>query len=105
VVLFLALTFVATAIAAATAFIIFWPLALVHLRDRHPEVRPDVGEFAFLNPKALRWLATGRYLHVRDSGFTGLATPARIALLVIVGALTLAGLLWLVSILFPGFGG
>ena len=104
-ILFLALTFVATAIAAATAFIIFWPLALVHLRDRHPDVRPQIGEFAFLNPKALAWLATGRYRHVQDSSFTGLATPARIALLVIVAALTLAGLLWLVSTMFPGFGG
>ena len=104
-VLFLALSFVATAIAGATAFVIFWPLALVHLRDRHPDVRPEVGEFAFLNPRALRWLASGRYLHVRDRSFTGLATPARIALLVIIVALALAGLLWLVSVLFPGFGG
>jgi len=34
---------------------------------------------------------------VRDPAFTGLATPARIALATIIGALALAGLLWLLS--------
>ena len=37
-VLFLALTAFAIAIAGATAFVIFWPLALVHIRDRHPQI-------------------------------------------------------------------
>jgi hypothetical protein len=35
-VLFFALLFVAIAIAGATAFVIFWPLTLVHVRDRQP---------------------------------------------------------------------
>ena len=38
-ILFLALCFIGVAIAGFSAFVIFWPLALVHLRDRHPEVR------------------------------------------------------------------
>lgn len=95
--LFLALLFVATAIAGACAFVIFWPLALVHLRDRHPEARARLGEGAFLKPAALQWLLGGRYREVRDPQFTGLATPARLALLVILVALALAGLLWLLS--------
>ena len=33
--LFFALCFVGVAIAGACAYIIFWPLSLVHLRDRH----------------------------------------------------------------------
>ena len=44
VVLFLALLFVATAIAGATAFVIFWPLTLVHIRDRHPAIGKLLGE-------------------------------------------------------------
>ena len=38
-VLFLALLFVAIAIGGATAFVIFWPLTLVHIRDRHAAIR------------------------------------------------------------------
>jgi len=98
VILFLALLFVATAIAGFCAFVIFWPLSLVHLRDRHPEVGAKLGEGAFAKPSVLWWLLSGRYRHdVRDPGFTGLATPARVALATIIGALTLAGLLWLLS--------
>ncbi|MGH8031334.1 MAG: hypothetical protein ACREO8_02975 [Luteimonas sp.] len=96
-ILFFALLFVACAIAGASAFVIFWPLALVHLRDRHPGVRARFGEGAFLHPAALGWLLTGRYRDVRDPQFTGLATPARLALLTIVLALAMAGLLWLLS--------
>jgi len=98
VVLFFALLFVAAAIAGATAFVIFWPLALVHLRDRHPDVKARLGDGAFIKPDALWWLFSGRYRQIRDPQFTGLATPARVALTVIVFALILAGLLWLLSI-------
>ncbi len=98
VVMFFALLFVAAAIAGATAFVIFWPLALVHLRDRHPDVKAQLGDGAFLKPDALWWLFSGRYRQVRDPQFTGLATPARVALTVIVVALVFAGLLWLLSI-------
>ena len=101
-ILFFAMLFLATAIAGFCAFVIFWPLSLVHLRDRHPDLRGHIGDFSFLNPKALSWLLLGRYREVRDSSFTGLATPARIALLVIIGGLLAAGLLWLVSVTFPG---
>ena len=54
--LFLALLFVATAIAGFTAFVIFWPLTLVHIRDRHPEITAQLGTGAFLKPAALAWL-------------------------------------------------
>jgi len=96
--LFLALCFFGVAIGGFTAFVIFWPLSLVHLRDRHPEVRARFGEGAFLQPAALRWLLAGHYHEVRDGRFTGLATPARISLLVILGALSASALLWLWSI-------
>ena len=43
-ILFFALLFVAMAIAGACAFVIFWPLALVHIRDRHPALRTSFGE-------------------------------------------------------------
>ena len=100
-ILFFALLFVATAIAGFCAFVIFWPLALVHLRDRHAGVKARLGEGAFLRPDALWWLLSGRYREVRDPGFTGLATPARIALATILGALACAGGLWLVSMALP----
>src|SRR3546814_20325587 len=60
-IMFFALLFVAAAIAGATAFVIFWPLALVHLRDRHPDVKARLGDGAFLKPDALWWLFSGRY--------------------------------------------
>lgn len=96
--LFLALCFVGVAIGGITAFVIFWPLSLVHLRDRHPATRESLGESAFLGPRALRWLLAGRYREVRDAQFTGLATPARVSAFVILGALAMSGLLWLWSV-------
>lgn len=98
VVLFFALLFVATAIAGATAFVIFWPLTLVHIRDRHPQIKAQLGEGAFLKPSALRWLLAGGYRATPDPSLSGLATPARISLAVIIMGLGLAGLLWLVSV-------
>ena len=103
-VLFFALLFVALAIAGATAFVIFWPLALVHLRDRHPVVRAHLGDAAFIDPRALWWLLSLRYREVRDAGFTGLATPAMLSLACIVFGLLMAGVLWLWSVAFPGIG-
>jgi hypothetical protein len=100
-ILFFALLFVATAIAGATAFVIFWPLSLVHLRDRHADVKARLGDGAFIRPDALWWLLSGRYREVRDPQFTGLATPARVALTVIIVALACAGLLWLLSLALP----
>ena len=97
-VLFLALLFVAVAIGGATAFVIFWPLALVHIRDRHAAIKAELGEGLFLKPAALWWLLRGGYREHPDPGLSGLATPARIALSVILLGLALAGLLWLWSL-------
>ncbi len=94
-ILFFALLFVALAIAGATAFVIFWPLALVHIRDRNPEVSALLGQGAFLKPAALAWLLRGGYRDARDRNLSGLATPARISLMVIIAGLAMAGLLWL----------
>jgi len=101
VLLFLALSLIGVAVAGASAFVIFWPLALVHLRDRHPEIRATLGESAFLAPKALGWLLSGQYRQIPDRQFTGLATPARISLLCILSALALSALLWLASLALP----
>jgi hypothetical protein len=97
-VLFFALLFVAFAIAGATAFVIFWPLTLVHVRDRHPDVAEKLGSGAFLKPGALAWLLRGGYYDTRDTGLSGLATPARVSLLAILAGLGMAGILWLWSI-------
>lgn len=97
-ILFLALCFFGVAIGGFTAFVIFWPLSLVHLRDRHPDVRARFGDSAFLHPAALGWLLAGRYSEVPDRQFTGLATPARISLMVILAALAASAVLWLWSI-------
>jgi hypothetical protein len=100
-ILFLALLFVAIAIAGACAFVIFWPLALVHMRDRQPRVRDTLGAAAFLNPSALWWLLVGGYRVAGDRNLDGLATPARISLITILGGLAAAGLLWLWSVASP----
>src|SRR3546814_19737350 len=105
VVMFFALLFVAAAIAGATAFVIFWPLALVHLRDRHPGVKAQLGDGAFLKPDALWWLFSGRYRHARDPQLPDLATPARVALTVLVVALVLPALLCILSIAVAPFVG
>lgn len=98
--LFFALCFVGVAIGGICAFVIFWPLSLVHLRDRHPAVRATLGESAFLAPSALCWLLTGRYREVPDAQFTGLATPARISAIVTLSALGMSGLMLLWAIAF-----
>ena len=97
-ILFFALLFVAAAIAGATAFVIFWPLTLVHIRDRHPAIKALLGEGAFLKPSALWWLLRGGYRATPDTSLSGLATPARISLAVIILGLALAGVLWLVAL-------
>ena len=96
-ILFLALTAFAIAIAGATAFVIFWPLALVHIRDRHPQITEHLGEGAFLKPRALWWLLRGDYRATPDRGLSGLATPSRISLLVILGGIAMGGVLWILG--------
>lgn len=96
--LFLALCALAIAIAGACAFVIFWPLTLVHMRDRHPQVLDGFGDAAFVQPSALWWLLSGHYRSIRDRAFTGLATPARVSLMTILFGLGVGGILWLWSI-------
>lgn len=86
--LYLGLLFLAIAIAAAGAFMIFWPLALVHIRDRHPALKTTLGMGAFYKPAALWWLLRGGYRDTSDRQLSGLATPARVSLAVtILGAI------------------
>lgn len=92
-ILFFALCFVGVAIAGFCAFVIFWPLTLVHVRDRHGALGAQWGEGAFLKPVALRWLLAGDYRRIADTSLSGLATPARISLCVIMFGLSMAGLL------------
>ena len=92
-ILFLALLGIAFAIAGATAFVFFWPMTLVHLRDRHAEALAGFGGFAFASPKALGWLLSGRYRALGDPRLDGLATPSRLALLSVMFGLAAAGIL------------
>ncbi|WP_126946205.1 MULTISPECIES: hypothetical protein [unclassified Xanthomonas] len=99
--LFFALCFVGVAVAGLTALLIFWPLTLVHLRDRHPEALASFGDPAFISPAALRWLLTRRYRRHRDNALSGLATPAWLSLLTIFFGLGMAALLGLLSKVMP----
>ena len=96
-ILFFALLFVAAAIAGATAFVIFWPLSLVHIRDRHPAMQQALGPGAFARPSALVWLLRRDYRAANDRNLDGLATPAFISLVTIISGLSCAGLLWVLS--------
>ncbi|GAB1407558.1 hypothetical protein MASR1M8_14770 [Thermomonas brevis] len=96
-ILFLALTAFAIAIAGATALVIFWPLTLVHIRDRHPQITAHLGHGAFLKPKALWWLLRGGYRAAGDRSLSGLATPSRISLLVILFGIAMGGVLWVIG--------
>jgi len=95
--LFFALCFFGVAIAGFSAFVIFWPLTLVHIRDRHPALADRFGTGAFLRPDALRWLLGRDYRQSRDRSLTGLAAPAWLSLLTLLAGLGMAALLWLLS--------
>ncbi len=95
--LFFALCFFGVAVAGFSAFVIFWPLTLVHLRDRHPALADTLGPGAFLKPAALRWLLQRRYRSEHDSALSGLATPAWVSLLTLSTGLGMAALLGLIS--------
>lgn len=92
---FLALVSLAVAISGAMAFAFFWPMALVHLRDRHAATLGGFGSFAFAAPPALGWLLLGRYRALQDRSLDGLCTPARLALWSVIVGLAACGLLWL----------
>jgi hypothetical protein len=94
--MFLALVALAVAIAGAMAFLLFWPMTLVHLRDRHPAVLQGFGSFSFTSPTALSWLLRGGFRSLRDASLNGLAHPARIALIATLAALVVSGALWLI---------
>ncbi|QIO88637.1 hypothetical protein G9274_002322 [Stenotrophomonas rhizophila] len=95
--LFFALCFVGVAIAGFSAFVIFWPLTLVHIRDRHPALAERFGSGAFLRPDALRWLLGRDYRLSADRSLSGLAAPAWVSLLTLLAGLGMAALLWLLS--------
>jgi len=95
--LFFALCFIGVAVAGLSAFLIFWPLTLVHIRDQHPALAAEFGAGAFLKPQALRWLLGRGFRGIPDRSLSGLATPARIALLVVFAGLGMALALWLFS--------
>jgi len=94
---FLALLAVAVAISGVMAFVFFWPMALVHLRDRHRDTLAGFGSFAFADPGALRWLLAGRYRQLRDRSLDGLCTPAMLAAWSVLVSLAAAGVLMLAS--------
>nr|WP_269450680.1 hypothetical protein [Stenotrophomonas sp. MMGLT7] len=95
--MFLALCLVGVAVAGLSAFLIFWPLTLVHVRDRHPRIAEDFGQGAFLRPAALAWLLRRHYRDAGDPALSGLATPAWLALLTLFAGLGMAAALGLLS--------
>ena len=96
--LFFALCFVGVAVAGFSAFVIFWPLTLVHVRDRHPALAARFGSGAFLKPDAQAWLLRRDYRQQPDRSLSGLATPAWVSLLTLLAGLGMAALLWLASL-------
>jgi hypothetical protein len=75
---------VALAITGLMAFAFFWPMTLVHLRDRHSEVHVRLGAITIVG---MSWLLAGRYRDLHDPALDGLAIPARIALVaLLIGA-------------------
>ena len=87
----LSLLGIAIAITGAMALAFFWPMTLVHLRDRHPATHARLGVAGALAPSSLLWLLAGRYRASSDPGLDGLGTPARIALIVLLLGLAMAG--------------
>ena len=86
----LALLGVATAITGLMGFVFFWPMTLVHLRDRYPAVHARIEGDGVVAVSSLRWLLAGRYRDERDPGLNGLGMPARIALVVLLAGIASA---------------
>lgn len=87
--LLLFLCSLAIVIIGLTGYVIFGPLTYRHLLDRNA----TVGASSF-SPTFCWWLLRGGYRANRDANLSGLATPARILLSVILTGL-LGCLLWL----------
>ena len=92
----MALTFsllgLAIAITGGMGFAFFWPMTLIHLRDRHPDVHAQLASAGVLAPPSLLWLLAGKFRKLLDPGLGGLATPARIAQIVLLtGLINAAG--------------
>jgi hypothetical protein len=90
-ILTLSLLGLAIAITGLMAFAFFWPMTLVHLRDRYPAVHERLGSAGALAASTLLWLLAGRFRASRDPALDGLATPARLALIVLLIGLASAG--------------
>ena len=101
----MALTFsllgVALALTGMMAFTFFWPMTVVHLRDRHPALHARLGGAGMLAPSTLLWLLAGRHHDLHDPSVNGLGTPARIALAVLLlglcSAAAFGAVAWLVK--------
>jgi hypothetical protein len=87
----LALLGLAIAITGLMGFAFFWPMTLVHLRDRYPALHAQIGAAGVVAIPSLIWLLTGRFRESRDPALDGLGTPARIALIVLLTGLASAG--------------
>jgi len=92
VTLFFALCSFGIAIAGLSAFLIFWPLTLIHIRDRYPALALE-----FLSPHSIYWLLARRFVAFNDRSLSGLATPACLALLVMLGGLIASLILGVIS--------
>lgn len=96
-----ALTFcllgVAIAMTGTMAFSFFWPMTVVHLRDRHPALHARLGGSGMLAPSTLLWLLAGHHHDARDPALDGLGTPARIALAVLLLGLAAAAVFGLAA--------
>ena len=67
-----------------------------------PAVKRYLGEFLadpriVEMPRALWWLLSGEYRATPDRNLSGLATPSRISLLVILGGIAMGGVLWIIG--------
>ena len=80
----------AIAITGLMGFAFFWPMTLVHLRDRYPAMHAQLGAAGVLAVSTLLWLLAGRFRASRDPSLNGLGTPAQLALIVLLVGLTSA---------------
>lgn len=94
---FLLLMSAGTFIAGVGSFAVFWPLSLMHLRERHAALAAELGAYAFMKPSAIVWLLRGGYRVARDPLLSGLATPARISIIAATAGAILMAVLWPLS--------